>query len=135
MNNVQTLLAYSVTRRVVCWVAARAWFMIFFAVVFPLAWPQDGVVMSMQPRPWPDVPELTADGWSSELLGPLATEAEALRWRKLADALEKLTADAAATGLPLPEPLEAWAEWVVPVGRLSFETGRAVVTLTSAIQR
>ena len=66
MNNVQTLLAYSVTRRVVYWVAARAWFMIFFAVVFPLAWPQEGVVMSMQPRPWPDVPELTADGWSSE---------------------------------------------------------------------
>ena len=25
-----------------------------------LAWPQNGVVMSMQPRPWPDVPELTA---------------------------------------------------------------------------
>jgi transposase len=34
--------------------------MIFCAVAFPLIWPQDGVVMSMQPRPWPDVPELTA---------------------------------------------------------------------------
>ena len=34
--------------------------MIFCAVALPLAWPQDGVVMSMQPRPWPDVPELTA---------------------------------------------------------------------------
>ena len=38
--------------------------MIFCAValpfVLPLAWPQNGVVMSMQPRPWPDVPELTA---------------------------------------------------------------------------
>ena len=38
--------------------------MIFSAValplVLPLAWPQNGVVMSMQPRPWPDVPELTA---------------------------------------------------------------------------
>jgi transposase len=30
------------------------------AVAFPFAWPQNGVVMSMQPRPWPDVPELTA---------------------------------------------------------------------------
>ena len=30
------------------------------ALVLPLAWPQNGVVMSMQPRPWPDVPELTA---------------------------------------------------------------------------
>src|SRR6266446_4579359 len=34
--------------------------MIFCAVAFPSRWPQDGVVMSMQPRPWPDVPELTA---------------------------------------------------------------------------
>src|SRR6266704_1091992 len=38
--------------------------MIFCAVALPLvlpfAWPQNGVVMSMQPRPWPDVPELTA---------------------------------------------------------------------------
>jgi hypothetical protein len=33
----------------------------------------------------------------------------------LIGALEKLTADETATGLPLPEPLEAWAEWVVPV--------------------
>jgi transposase len=31
------------------------------AVVFLLVWPQNGVVvMSMRPRPWPDVPELTA---------------------------------------------------------------------------
>jgi hypothetical protein len=52
------------------------------------------------------------------------------RWRRLASALEKLTADAAEAGLPLPEPLEAWAEWVVPVGRLSIETGRAVVALS-----
>jgi transposase len=34
--------------------------MIFCAVALPLVWPQNGVVMSMQPRPWPDVPELTA---------------------------------------------------------------------------
>lgn len=73
-------------------------------------------------------PQHTADSWSSELLGPLA-EVEARRWEKLAGALEKLTSNAAAAGLPLPEPLEAWAEWVVPVGRLSFETGRSVTTL------
>jgi hypothetical protein len=76
-------------------------------------------------------PEHTADSWTSQLLGPLAAQAEALRWRRLVSALEKLTADAHAAGLPLPEPLEAWAEWVVPAGRLSFETGRAVVTLSS----
>src|SRR5271166_2463587 len=38
--------------------------MIFSAVALPFAlpfaWPQNGVVMSVQPRPWPDVPELTA---------------------------------------------------------------------------
>lgn len=76
-------------------------------------------------------PEHTADSWSSKLLGTLATDAEAHRWRRLVNALKKLTTDAAAAGLPLPEPLEAWAEWVIPVGRLSFETGRGVVTLNS----
>jgi hypothetical protein len=75
-------------------------------------------------------PQHTADGWNSEFLGPLAAEAEALRWGKLVSALKKLTADATDAGLPLPEPLEAWAEWVIPAGRLSFETGRAVVTLS-----
>jgi hypothetical protein len=72
------------------------------------------------------------DRWSSELLGALSTEAEIHRWRTLIRALETLTADADAASLPLPEPLEAWAEWVVPVGRLSFETGRSVITPNSA---
>jgi transposase len=31
-----------------------------FVRSLPLAWPRNGLVMSMQPRPWPDVPELTA---------------------------------------------------------------------------
>lgn len=35
-------------------------------------------------------------------------------------------AEVADAGLPLPEPLSAWAQWVVPVGRLSFPTGRIV---------
>ena len=88
------------------------------------------------PSSWPQFlkqicPEHTADSWSSGLLGTIATEAEALRWRRLVSTLEKLTTDAAAAGLPLPEPLESWAEWVIPVGRLSFETGRSVVTLNS----
>jgi hypothetical protein len=110
--------------------------LIAFPGLFPTLFPRL-LEVSFQPGSgsWPQFlkrisPEHTADGWSSEFLGPLATEADALRWRKLVSALEKLTADAAAAGLPLPEPLEAWAEWVIPVGRLSFETGRAVVTLT-----
>ena len=92
--------------------------------------------VSSDPGPcsWPQFlkricPGHTTDSWSSELLGILATKADADRWRNLISALDKLTADAAAAGLPLPEPLEAWAEWVVPVGRLSFETGRSVITL------
>src|SRR5262249_23842014 len=40
-------------------VVASGWSMIFVRSPFP-TWPQNGVVMSMQPRPWPDVPELTA---------------------------------------------------------------------------
>jgi transposase len=34
--------------------------MIFVRSPSPFVWPQNGVVMSMQPQPWPDVPELTA---------------------------------------------------------------------------
>jgi hypothetical protein len=83
---------------------------------------------------WPEFlkricPKRITDGWSSELLGTLTTETEALCWEKLAGALEKLTTEAAAAGLSLPEPLEAWAQWVMPVGRLSFETGRSVIAL------
>jgi hypothetical protein len=73
--------------------------------------------------------ERTADSSSSESGGALASEADALSWRKLVSALDKLTTSAAAIGLPLPEPLEAWAEWVMPVGRLSFETGLSVISL------
>jgi len=75
--------------------------------------------------------ERTAKGWSSELLGDLATEEEANRWRMLIGALQKLTKDANDAELPLPVPLEAWTEWVIPVGRLSFGTGRSVITLSS----
>jgi transposase len=34
--------------------------MIFLRSSSSLVWPQNGVVMSMQPRPWPDVPEQTS---------------------------------------------------------------------------
>ena len=75
-------------------------------------------------------PALTDDNWSSELAGPFASELQARRWQQLARTLEDLTAATAAAKptLALPEPLEAWANWVLPVGRLSFETGRAVIT-------
>jgi hypothetical protein len=73
-------------------------------------------------------PQLTDDSWSSDLVGSLTT-VDAQRWIQLVDALQQLTTNAADAGLPLPEPMDVWADWVVPVGRLSFETGRAVVAL------
>jgi hypothetical protein len=36
---------------------------------------------------------------------------------------------AATAGLALPRRLDAWAAWVIPVGRLSFPTGPAVTQL------
>ena len=58
-----------------------------------------GQLRAPAPAGWPQFlkricPEHTADRWSSELLGALATEAEAQRWRILVSALEKLTAEA-----------------------------------------
>ncbi|MGY1698648.1 P-loop NTPase fold protein [Geodermatophilus sp. SYSU D00766] len=71
--------------------------------------------------------------WQNGCAGCL-TGPQARRWAALADALEHVTAGAAATDettdpLDLPEPLKAWAEWVVPVGRLSFQTGQVVTEL------
>jgi hypothetical protein len=73
-------------------------------------------------------PRFTDDGWNSDVAG-LLTTTDARRWIHLVDALQQLTTDAADAGLPLPEPLDVWADWVIPVGRLSFETGRAAITL------
>jgi hypothetical protein len=42
---------------------------------------------------------------------------------RLAASLSEITGTAAAERLALPEPLEAWAEWIVPVSRLSFPAG------------
>jgi hypothetical protein len=47
----------------------------------------------------------------------------------VAQGLRHVTEAARARGLELPEPLAAWDEWVVPVGRLSFPTGRVVGSL------
>ncbi|KAB1976841.1 P-loop NTPase fold protein [Streptomyces triticiradicis] len=57
---------------------------------------------------------------------PHMTPVEAQRWQALLQALDHVTTKAAEAQLDLPEPLTAWAEWIVPVGRLSFPTGRIV---------
>jgi transposase len=65
--------------------------MIFCAVALPLVWPQNGVVMSVQPRPWPDVPELTARmARSSSRQGNLAM--------RIRDELGEVYADARFAG-------------------------------------
>ncbi|MFG1663822.1 P-loop NTPase fold protein [Streptomyces sp. Y7] len=57
---------------------------------------------------------------------PHMTPVEAQRWQALLQALDHVTTKATEAQLDLPEPLTAWAEWIVPVGRLSFPTGRIV---------
>ena len=58
--------------------------------LFVLVWPQHGVVMSRQPRPWPDVPELTATmARSSSRQGNLAM--------RIRDELGEVYADARFT--------------------------------------
>ncbi|WP_405512341.1 P-loop NTPase fold protein [Streptomyces canus] len=60
---------------------------------------------------------------------PRMTPVQAQQWQALLRGMDHAAAAAANAGLPLPEPLSAWAQWVVPVGRLSFPTGRIVSTL------
>ena len=60
---------------------------------------------------------------------PDMTPVQAQQWQALIDALLQITRTARERKLPLPEPLAAWHEWVVPVGRMSFPTGRIVNTL------
>jgi hypothetical protein len=57
------------------------------------------------------------------------TPVQAQQWHALLGALHHVAQTAAARDLALPESLAAWAQWVVPVGRLSFPTGRIVSTL------
>ena len=67
-------------------------------------------------------------GWHNAA-APSMTAVQAQQWQALLDGL-RITAEVAAEhGLPLPGPLRAWQEWVVPVGRLSFPTGHVIRTL------
>ena len=51
------------------------------------------------------------------------------------EALNYVSHQAAEAGLPLPQRLDTWAAWVIPVGRLSFPTGPAVTRLMSRPRR
>ncbi|MFF4448287.1 P-loop NTPase fold protein [Streptomyces sp. NPDC001502] len=65
--------------------------------------------------------------WS--VADPSMTPVQAQQWQALLEGLAAAEQAAAEKGLHLPEPLSAWSPWVVPVGRLSFPTGRIVSSL------
>ncbi|MFB6613677.1 P-loop NTPase fold protein [Streptomyces sp. NPDC056367] len=65
--------------------------------------------------------------WSAA--DPNMTPVQAQQWQALLDGLDAAEQAAAEHRLHLPEPLSSWSPWVVPVGRLSFPTGRIVSSL------
>ena len=67
-------------------------------------------------------------GWRNAA-DPALTPVQAQQWQALLRGLRSVEDAAAPAGLPLPQPLHIWANWVVPVGRLSFPTGRIVSSL------
>jgi hypothetical protein len=69
------------------------------------------------------------DGRWHNAADPAMTPVQAQQWQALIDGLHDAGTTAAAHGLPLPEPITAWVPWVIPVGRMSFPTGRIVNTI------
>ena len=73
-------------------------------------------------------PASIEQGWGSRL-ETMMSERRARHWDALLDALADVEMRAAASDLHLPQRLDIWGRWVVPVGRLSFPTGSAVSRL------
>jgi hypothetical protein len=73
-------------------------------------------------------PQRDGSGWHNRGGLPLDTS-QAVQWHALTTALRHAEAAAAKEDLAVPEAASAWASWVIPVGRLSFPTGRVVSTL------
>jgi WD40 repeat protein len=73
-------------------------------------------------------PSLGSEGWYNAA-DPAMTPVQAQQWQALLDGLRQTSVMAAEHDLPLPKPLSAWEQWVVPVGRLSFPTGHIISTL------
>jgi len=74
-------------------------------------------------------PERSDQGWANRI-EPTMTTTRKHHWNAFLDAIEGIGNRASKAGLPLPQRLDIWARWVVPVGRLSFPTGSAVSRLT-----
>ena len=73
-------------------------------------------------------PHWGKSGWRNAA-DPLVTPVQAQQWQALLKGIRAVADRAVEAGLPLPEPLHAWADWIIPVGRLSFPTGRIVSSL------
>ena len=74
------------------------------------------------------LPHHTDGRWANPA-DPVMTPVQAMQWKALIRGLDDVTTRAADRHLALPEHIAAWAEWAVPVGRLSFPAGRIVSTL------
>ncbi|MFF1779812.1 P-loop NTPase fold protein [Streptomyces virginiae] len=74
-------------------------------------------------------PRQGKDGHWCSVADPNMTPVQAQQWQALLEGLDAVERAAAERGLNLPEPLSSWGPWVVPVGRLSFPTGRIVSSL------
>jgi hypothetical protein len=74
-------------------------------------------------------PELGDKGWANRIEVTM-TPTRAQHWKIFLDALGETGRRAERAGLPVPQRLDVWVKWVVPVGRLSFPTGSAVSRLT-----
>ena len=70
-------------------------------------------------------------GWHNDPVGQLTSPA-ADQWHDLHRALSHATREAADRRLHLPDTLAPWLQWVVPVARLSFRSGRIAQTLRDA---
>lgn len=63
---------------------------------------------------------------------PTMAASRTQQWNDFLAALTKVGQRATEVGQPLPQSIAIWAEWVIPVGRLSFPTGSSVARLITS---
>ncbi|TDU82427.1 KAP-like P-loop domain-containing protein [Kribbella voronezhensis] len=101
-----------------------------FPMLGPELFPDLHAKARSNPRlPWTDYLAELRPTESGNRLDPTMAPAQVRHWNELLDALAKISERAALDDLPLPQELQIWAQWVIPVGRLSFPTGSAVSKL------
>jgi hypothetical protein len=104
-----------------------------FPMLGPAFFPDLHHTAAKKDRPaWRDYLESLRPAEEGNRTEPSMTPARRQQWIAFLDALDKVGKRAADAGQPLPQDLAIWANWVVPVGRLSFPTGSAVSRLAPA---